>query len=96
MSGYTYIMTNKTVGTLYIGVTSDLARRVWEHKNDVIKGSFTSKHKLHKLVWYESYDDITEAIKREKCIKEWHRPWKVRLIEKMNPKWDDLYESLNQ
>ena len=88
-----YILANKRNGTLYIGVTSDLLKRVWEHKNDVVEG-FTKKYQVHRLVWYEIYDEMTEAIKREKQLKKWKRDWKLRIIEEMNPDWNDLYDTL--
>lgn len=90
---YIYIMSNKKNGTLYIGVTSDIIKRVWEHKNNVIQG-FTSKYGLHNLVYYEVYDDIENAIKREKRLKLWLRQWKIDLIEGMNPDWNDLYDQI--
>ena len=90
---YIYIMANKRNGTLYIGVTSDLIKRVWEHKENIVEG-FTSKYSVHKLVFYEIYGDIMEAIKREKNIKAWKREWKLKLIEEKNPDWDDLYEEI--
>ncbi len=90
---YVYIMTNKAFGTLYIGVTNDLIRRVFEHKEKVVDG-FTKKYGLDKLVYYEVYDSIEAAITREKQLKEWHRNWKLRLIMKKNPKWEDLYETI--
>jgi putative endonuclease len=86
-------MTNKSQGTLYIGVTSDIIKRVYEHKNDFIDG-FTRKYELKRLVYYEVFDEIAEAIKREKQLKEWQRKWKIELIEKQNPKWEDLYETI--
>jgi len=86
-------MTNKKYGTLYTGVTNDLVRRVSEHKQGVIKG-FTKKYNLKMLVYYEIYNDIKEAIKREKAIKKWNRKWKIELIEKMNPDWNDLYNEI--
>jgi putative endonuclease len=88
-----YIMASKKNGTLYIGVTNDLVRRVWQHKNDVHEG-FTKKHGVHRLVWYEMTLDIESAIQREKQMKKWRRQWKINLIEKDNPDWDDLYEEL--
>ena len=91
--GWVYIMTNRPNGTLYVGVTSDLARRVWEHREGVIKG-FTKKYGLRRLVWTERHEDIQAAIQREKNIKHWSRTWKVRLILAANPEWDDLYERL--
>ena len=88
---YVYIMASKRNGTLYIGVTNDLLRRVWEHKNDVKEG-FTKKYGVHRLVWYETSTNIDEAILREKQMKKWKRQWKKNLIEKENPNWIDLYE----
>jgi putative endonuclease len=90
---YVYIMASKRNGTLYTGVTSDLVRRVWEHKSGEIKG-FTSTYKVNQLVYYEAHGDITEAIKREKNIQAWKRSWKLNLIEKNNPYWNDLYNSI--
>jgi len=77
-------------GTLYTGVTSDLAQRVWQHKNNSVSG-FTKQYKVHSLVWYELHSDMLSAISREKQIKEWRRKWKIELIEKANPHWDDLF-----
>ena len=91
--GYVYILANKRYGTLYVGVTSDLVKRVWEHKEHLVAG-FTTKHKIEQLVWYELHDSIEAAITREKQIKEWHRAWKVNLIQEMNPEWRDLYDDL--
>jgi putative endonuclease len=91
--GYVYIMANKPQGTLYIGVTSDIIKRVYEHKNDFVD-EFTRKYELKSLVYYEVFDEIAEAIKREKQLKEWQRKWKIELIEKQNPKWEDLYETI--
>ena len=88
-----YILASKRNGTLYVGVTSDLVRRVWEHRNDVIKG-FTSRYGVHRLVYFEICDDMEQAIHREKCIKKWDRAWKVDLIEKQNPTWRDLWEAV--
>ena len=90
---FVYILSNKPYGTLYVGVTSDLLKRVWEHKSDVVRG-FTAEHGLKRLVWYECHESIVEAITREKTIKRWHRAWKVNLIQAMNPNWDDLYQHL--
>ncbi|HET56478.1 MAG TPA: GIY-YIG nuclease family protein [Ignavibacteria bacterium] len=87
---YVYIMTNKS-RTLYTGVTNDLNRRVYEHKNKLIKG-FTSKYNITKLVYYEEYNDINDAIRREKQIKGWSRKKKIELIESVNPEWKDLSE----
>lgn len=80
-------------GTLYIGVTSDLAKRIWEHKNNIVKG-FTEKYQVHKLVYYEVFQRIEDAIKREKQLKRWNRNWKIELIEQQNPQWQDLYSQL--
>lgn len=88
-----YILASKKNGTLYIGVTSDLAKRIWEHKNDLVEG-FTKRYKVHNLVWYEVHDNIDAAIEREKKMKEWQRVWKTKLIEKDNPSWNDLYNSI--
>jgi putative endonuclease len=88
-----YILTNKRNGTLYIGVTSDLAKRVWEHKNNMVAG-FTKKYNLHHLVWYELHENMESAILREKRLKDYKRLWKLRLIESMNPDWQDLYDSI--
>ncbi len=90
---YVYIMTNRPNGTLYVGVTGDLVRRVVEHRNDVREG-FTQKYQLHRLVYYEIHDSPSRAIWREKRIKTWLRAWKVRLIHGANPRWDDLTERL--
>jgi putative endonuclease len=81
-------------GTLYVGVTNDLARRVHEHKTKQLRG-FTSRYNVHILVWYEIYDDVNEAIAREKQLKKWERRWKLALIETINPSWRDLYFDLN-
>ena len=88
-----YILTNKRNGTLYIGVTSNLLQRVWQHKNDVVAG-FSKKHGTHTLVWYESHDNMESGITREKALKRWKRAWKLELIEKTNPSWRDLYHDL--
>ena len=90
---YVYIMASQRNGTLYIGVTNDLIRRVYEHRNDLIVG-FTKKYKVHLLVYYEEANDINAAISREKTLKKWHRQWKIDLIETFNPDWFDLYEDL--
>ena len=91
--GYVYILASKANGTLYVGVTSDLVKRVWEHKNDLVDG-FTKRYGVHRLVWYEEHDTIEDAIAREKAIKRWRRQWKVRRIEQLNPAWRDLYEEI--
>jgi putative endonuclease len=93
LGSYVYIITNMRNGSLYTGVTSDLKKRIWEHKEGVIDG-FSKKYGLRMLVWYEVHDDIAEAINREKQIKKWERNWKLRIIEEMNPDWIDLYETL--
>ncbi|MGZ5660649.1 MAG: GIY-YIG nuclease family protein [Usitatibacter sp.] len=90
---YVYILASKPYGTLYTGITNDLARRVWEHGNDVVKG-FTREHQTHRLVWYEVHGDAYEAIAREKLLKKWHRDWKISLIQEMNPQWEDLYDEV--
>ena len=92
-SAYIYILTSAPHGTLYIGVTSNLAGRVWQHKSDVVDG-FTKNYDVHRLVHYEVFDEITQAIAREKQLKNWKRDWKVELIEEKNPDWVDLYPSL--
>ena len=90
---FVYIMASKKLGVLYIGVTSDLKRRVYEHKNDLVDG-FTKKYLVHRLVYFESTSDINAAIAREKQLKAWKRQWKIELIENENPDWNDLYDSL--
>ena len=90
---YVYILTSRKNGTLYIGVTSDLLIRTYEHKQNLIDG-FTKKYHVHNLVYYEVHNDIREAIIREKQIKKWNRKWKLRLIEEMNPNWRDLYNEI--
>lgn len=90
---YVYILTSQRNGTLYTGVTNDLKRRVWEHKHDLVKG-FTKEYGVHILVYFEQHQDIEQAILREKQIKRWKRKWKLDLIEKDNPNWDDLYEKI--
>ncbi|TAL67747.1 MAG: GIY-YIG nuclease family protein [Bacteroidetes bacterium] len=84
-------MASKKNGTTYIGVTNDLSRRVYEHRNGLVEG-FTSKYKVNNLVYYETFEDIRYAIQREKQLKNWHREWKKNLIEKENPEWKDLYD----
>ena len=91
--GYVYILASERNGTLYVGVTSDLVRRVWEHKNGVVEG-FTKQYGVHTLVWYEEHGSIEDAIQREKNIKRWYRDWKLELIEQLNPTWRDLYEDV--
>ena len=88
-----YILASKKNGTLYIGVTSNLPKRVWEHKNNLIE-SFTKKYGVHQLVYFEQLEDMVSAITREKQLKKWNRAWKIHLIEKQNPEWKDLYDTL--
>ena len=88
-----YILASRKNGTLYTGVTSDLVQRVWQHRNNLADG-FTSKYKVHALVWYELHSTMYDAITREKQIKSWHRSWKIHLIEKSNADWSNLYTSL--
>ncbi len=92
---YVYILANDRNGTLYIGVTSDLTKRVYEHKSNLTDG-FTKEHQVHRLVYYETTNDISSAIAREKQLKSWNRKWKIDLIEKTNPQWEDLYPSIVQ
>ncbi|SFU13568.1 GIY-YIG nuclease family protein [Mesorhizobium sp. YR577] len=94
MTGYVYILASRKNGTLYTGVTGDLERRVWEHREGLTDG-FTKKYGVRRLVWYRDYVDIGDAIVDEKRIKKWRRKWKLELIEAMNPEWDNLYEVLN-
>ncbi len=88
-----YILTNKRYGTLYTGVTSNLIKRIWEHKSRITKG-FSDRYSLHKLVYYELHENMLVAITREKRIKKWKRVWKQRLIETINPDWNDLYSEI--
>ena len=88
-----YILASKRNGTLYIGVTSDLVRRVWEHRNSLVAG-FTQKYCVHRLVHFEAYDRMVDAIAREKELKKWRRQWKIELIEERNPGWSDLWEQI--
>ena len=88
-----YILASKRNGTLYIGVTSDLVKRIWEHKNNLVDG-FTKCYSVHQLVWYELYESMESAIEREKRLKEWKRAWKLDLIENANPCWHDLYHTI--
>ncbi len=88
-----YILASSRNGTLYIGVTSDLVKRIWEHKNDFVPG-FTNKYAVHRLVWYEIHEEMESAILREKQLKKWKRIWKLRLIEDKNADWNDLFESI--
>ena len=92
---YVYILASKRNGTLYLGITSDIVKRTWQHKNDVVEG-FTKKYGLKKLVYYEIYEDAESAIKREKQLRKWRRAWKLEWIEKKNPEWRDLYPDICQ
>jgi putative endonuclease len=92
--GSVYIVTNRPNGTLYLGVTANLSLRIWQHRTKAIRG-FTARYGLGRLVWYEHFADIRDAIQREHVMKHWSRAWKVRLILDMNPDWSDLYEELN-
>ena len=92
-SFYVYILTNKIGGTLYIGVTNDLIRRVAEHRLKSVE-SFTKKYEVDRLIYFEQSDDAENAIRREKQLKKWNRAWKIRLIEELNPNWDDLYPGI--
>ena len=93
--GYVYILTNKPNGTLYVGVTSDLIKRVYEHKHDLVDG-FTKKYAVHKLVYYEDCGNIENAIMREKQIKKWKRLYKINAINEVNPEWSDLYKNITE
>jgi len=88
-SYYVYILASKRNGTLYVGVTDNLERRIYEHKNDLLDG-FTKEYKIHTLVYYEETNDVMSALQREKRLKKWNRAWKMSLIEKENPDWQDL------
>ncbi len=90
---YVYILASRKNGTLYIGVTNNLQKRIWQHKNDIVE-DFTKRYKVHNLVYFEQADNAISAIEREKRLKKWNRSWKIKLIEKNNPKWNDLYEDL--
>jgi putative endonuclease len=89
-----YIVASKRNGTLYTGVTSNIVKRIWEHKNNLIEG-FTKKYNIHRLIYFELHNDMSNAITREKQIKKWRRAWKLRLIEEHNPEWRDLWEDIN-
>ncbi len=94
-SYWVYILASRIGGTLYIGVTNNLVRRVYEHKTGFADG-FTKKYSVHRLVYFEQYGDIEAAILREKHLKKWKRAWKIQLIEELNPNWDDLYPQIAQ
>ena len=91
---YVYIMASARNGTLYIGMTSEIGRRAWEHREGLVDG-FTKKYAVKMLVWYDVHEDVHDAIRRETLLKKWKRRWKLELIEKTNPDWADLYETLN-
>ncbi|MBD8894159.1 GIY-YIG nuclease family protein [Roseibium litorale] len=95
MSGFVYMMSDKPRGVIYTGVTSDLPKRIWEHREGIRKG-FTSKYKARNLVWFESHPSIVLAIQREKSLKRYRRDWKIELIEGLNPTWIDLYERMDE
>ena len=90
---FVYILASQTAGTLYVGMTSDIKKRIWEHKEKATEG-FTDKYDVHKLVYYEVYDDPENAILREKRMKKWNREWKINLFRDTNPDWQDLYDTL--
>ncbi len=92
-SFFVYLLASRRHGTLYLGVTSDLVRRVYEHKTKVVPGC-TRRYGVDRLVWFEIHDDPAAAIRREEELKKWRRDWKIRLIEEQNPEWDDLYETI--
>jgi len=94
MAFYVYLLASKKHGTLYLGVTNDLVRRVYEHRSKAVSG-FTARYAVDKLVWFEIYNDATTAIAREKELKKWRRDWKIRLIEEKNPEWIDLYSGIS-
>ena len=91
--GFVYMLASRRYGTLYLGVTSDLVRRVWQHREAFVDG-FTKKYGVKQLVWFEVHDEIYEAITREKQLKQWNRTWKINLVHKTNPMWRDLYDEI--
>jgi putative endonuclease len=93
MSYFVYILASRVGGTLYTGVTNNLVRRVFEHREKLLRG-FTARYNVVRLVYFECHDDINEAILREKRLKKWNRAWKIRLVEENNPNWDDLYPAI--
>ena len=95
MSYYVYIIASRKDGAIYIGVTNDIVRRIYEHRTKAVPG-FTSRYNITRLVWLETYDDPISAISREKQLKKWKREWKVEMIEGMNPEWDDLWAQITQ
>jgi len=92
---FVYMLASKKNGTLYIGITNNLIKRVYEHRNNLVEG-FTKRYGVHKLIYYEIYSDIYDAIEREKRMKKWNRGWKINLIKKSNPNWEDLYLNLTE
>ena len=88
-----YMLASKRNGTLYVGVTSDLAQRVWQHRNELAEG-FTKRYGVHRLVWYEVHETMESAILREMALKKWNRAWKIRLIQETNSAWKDLYDAI--
>ncbi len=90
---YVYIITNKPYGTLYVGISSNLVQRIYQHREGMAPG-FSKEHGLNRLVWYQMHQDVNEAIASEKKIKKWRRDWKVNVIQEMNPEWKDLYPSI--
>ena len=94
MTYFVYLLASRRYGTLYLGVTNNLSRRVWEHKQKIYRG-FSAKYGVDRLVWYERHERIDEAIAREKSLKKWRRDWKIGLVEEFNPDWLDLYATLN-
>lgn len=88
-----YLLASQRRGTLYVGVTSDLVKRIWEHRNDVVEG-FTRQYRIHTLVYYEQHPDMTAAVTREKQLEKWNRAWKIELIERTNPHWRDLWPEI--
>ncbi len=93
LGGWTYIVTNRPNGTLYLGVTSNLTRRIWAHRTAAVDG-FTKRYGLKRLVWFEHHGTIVDAIQREKTMKHWPRAWKIRVIRESNPTWTDLFETI--
>jgi putative endonuclease len=93
MNYFVYIIASRKDGAIYIGVSNDIVRRIFEHRNKVVPG-FASKYNITRLVWFEMYDDAISAISREKQLKKWKRSWKIQLIEAENPQWNDLYDSI--
>ena len=91
--GYVYILANRSYGAMYIGVTADLVKRIWQHREQHSE-EFTKRYGVTRLVWFEQHESIIEAIRREKQIKKWNRDWKINLIQEKNPDWADLYPSL--